>query len=180
MDYVQNKYFDRGQALYAGQVAEWTGHLETGVRSYIREAIVLAGRGVVKGAVQNFLVDDHVTTPYAVKNPVVGVSVDADFVGIVVLQPGMQDDGNGNVGGVKTKGICTIAERGSGVIIGVNIPAALVIAHDDPVYLVLADGSFHNAAAAGRILLTGSKWYGGQTGPAAVTGVAQLVGRIKL
>lgn len=191
LQYVQNSYNDRPQALYAGQLADYASNsLAKGVRGYRLEGPGLYfGRGVVKGTLNGAFTSttEQVSTPYGVKPPVASgtPSVDADFVGILVLELGGQGptgitNNAGPVGPRKDKTMNAVAERGSGVIIGAEVPANVTIAHGDPVYLVLADGTFHKAAAAGRILLTTSTWYGAAVGPAAVAGVSPVIGRIQL
>lgn len=189
LPFVQNTYTDRPQSLYAGQLADYASNtLAQGVRSYrIQGPGLYFGRGVVKGSVNAQFPNGtgQVTTPYGVIPPVATgtPSVEADFVGILVYELGGfgpigSGVNNGPVGPHRDKTMNAVAERYSGVVIGAEVPASVTVAHGDPVYLVLADGSFHKAAATGRILIPDLQWYGATVGPAAVTGVAPVIGRI--
>lgn len=190
MQFVQNKYFDRPQALYPGQLADYASNtLAQGVRSYATAEQIIFGRGVVKGTpyVNDFVEPaGHIQTPYPVRMPVASgtPSVEADFVGIAVLPLGAMGpasgDGAPRTNSLRPETMIPVAERYSGVIIAVEIPASVTIVDGGAVYLVLADGTFHNASGAGRILIPDLVWYGNPTAPAAVTGVAPLVGRIKM
>jgi len=175
---VQTAVYDTFGPLYAGQLAD-SGSLMMNqfVRNYRTEAGVgplVMGRGVVKGTAN--VPSDPILTPYAVKG-VLAASVDADFVGILVLNQATDSDANNEAVPVRTPTMVAVAERGSKAVIGAYVPAGITIAHGDPVYLSVSHasipvGQFSNAAAAGLVLLTGPTWYG-----AAAAGT---VGRISL
>lgn len=172
---VQTQFFDTFGALYAGQLADYSSDtLAKDVRSFRTETIITFGRGVVKGTANAQL--DPILTPYGVKSVLSG-SVDADFVGIAVLTESSTSNATNDAVTLRATTMIPVAERGSGAIVGAQVPAGITIAHGDPVYMSVSHasipvGGFSNAADTGLILLTGSTWYG-----AAAAGT---VGRIKL
>lgn len=172
---VQTAVFDTFGALYAGQLAEYSSNaLLDGIRSFRTENVIVFGRGVVKGTVnpQNA----PVRTPYGVKTVLAG-SVLADVVGIAILTQSSSSNASNEPVTIRTETMIPVAERGSGAIVGAQVPAGITIAHGDPVFMSVSHatipvGAFSNAADTGLIAITGSTWYG-----AAAAGT---VGRIKI
>ena len=173
---IQSQVFDESGALFSGQVADFGSAQNANIRTFVNESVISPGEGVVKGTLISE--NNHsIRTPYKIKRPV-GGSDDADFVGIVMRSEAFIIDDLTNELVRRVDSLTSIAERGSGVIIG--IPTTVQIAHDDDVYLSidaaqspnLPVGQFTNAAGAGVVLLTGSKWYG--------AAAANTVARIKL
>ncbi len=175
LSYVQNTYFDAPYAGYPGQFADdGSARLVTGVRSYITETLLVLGRFAVKGAVNSAV--DAVMTPVKAKAPL-STSVAADFLGIVHRGDANDSDANNNAVTIRATTMATIAERGSGAILYVEVPPGITIAHGDPVWVSVSHatipvGAASNATATGLVQLTDCTWYG-----AALPGG---IGRIKL
>ncbi|MPW31949.1 hypothetical protein F9L16_23630 [Agarivorans sp. B2Z047] len=179
LDFIQDQVYDTFGALYPGQIADFGSAQNENVRTYVNETRVVPAEGVVKG--DPYDISDpsyaHIRSPYPVKAAESG-SVDADFVGMVVRTQSFIIDDETNTTYRPAKQLITIAERGSGMIIGANTPVA--IAHGDPVFMSIDEtqapslpvGSFTNTDGAGVIELTGLSWYGASS-PGSV-------GRIKL
>jgi hypothetical protein len=172
---VQTQFFDTFGALYPGQLADYGSvALVKEVRSFRTETVIVFGRGVVKGTVNDQ--NDPVTTPYGVKTPLSG-SVLADVVGIAILTQSSSSNASNEAVTLRAETMIPVAERGSGALVGAVVPAGITIAHGDPVYMSVSHatipvGAFSNAADTGLIAITGSTWYG-----AAAAGT---VGRIKI
>lgn len=172
---VQTAVYDTFGALYAGQLADYGSNaLIEGIRSFRTENVIVFGRAVVKGTVnpQNA----PVRTPYGVKTVLAG-SVLADVVGIAILTQSSSSNASNEPVTIRTETMIPVAERGSGAIVGAQVPAGITIVHGDPVYMSVSHatipvGAFSNAADTGLIAITGSTWYG-----AAAAGT---VGRIKI
>lgn len=172
---VQTTFYDTFGSLFAGQLADYASNtLVPEVRSFRTETVITFGRGVVKGTANAQI--DPVTTPFGVKTPLSG-SVLADVVGIAVLTESSTNSATNTAVTLRATTMIPVAERGSGAIIGAEVPAGITIVHGDPVYMSVSHatipvGAFSNAADTGLIAITGSTWYG-----AAAAGT---VGRIKL
>lgn len=175
---VQSTVFDTFGSLYAGQLPDHGVQSNPlGVNTYRTESILFAGRGVVKGTPN--AQDDPLLTAFGVKAPLAG-SVVADVVGIAVWTQGMNTDANNNAVTFRATTVHAIAERStiSGEKNRIGARAWATVAHGDPVYMSVSDGTipvgeFTNASGAGRIgPLTGMTWYG-----AAASGT---IGRIEL
>lgn len=177
---VQTAFYDTFQALYPGQLADYgTNTLNDRVRNYRIEsgagdAYVIPGRFLVKGTAN--AQGDPVTTPYGAKG-VLSSSVLADVVGILVQNYATTADSNNQAVPVRIPTMMTVAELGSGAIVGAVVPAGVTVADGDPVYLSVSSGTIPvgactNASGTGLIAVTGATWYG-----AAAAGT---VGRIKL
>lgn len=172
---VQTQFYDTFGQLYAGQLADYGSNtLNEGVRNYRAEDAVVFGRGVVKGTLN--APEDPVTTPYGAKTPLAG-SVLADVVGIAILNQAASNNTDNEPTVTRFPTMIAVAEVGSGVIVGANVPDGITVAHGDPVYMSVSHatipvGAFSNAADTGLIAITGATWYGAAT--------AGTVGRIKL
>lgn len=173
-NYVQNTFTDTFGPYYPGQITEWGSlALSQNLRGFVVESGIM-GCGVVKGTAHAQY--DPVTTPYAVKAPT-GASVAADIVGILVRTDASNTDNLGNAVPIRLPTMGPVAEVGSDIVIGAEVPAGATVAHDDPVFMSVSHatipvGKFSNAAGTGLIAFPGARWYG----PAA----AGTVGRIRL
>lgn len=174
---IQTAVYDTFTDLYPGQFADMgSATLTKENRAYKNETPVSPGEAAVKGVV-NPANDRSVLTPFKVKRPI-AASVDADFVGIVVRSENFEVNQVTGQLERRANSLVTVTERGSGAVIAVVANAA--VSDGDNVYMSinaaaapnLPVGQFTNAAAAGVVLLTGSKWYG-----AAASGT---IGKIKL
>lgn len=172
---VQTQFFDTFGALYPGQLSDYGSvALVKEVRSFRTENVIVFGRAVVKGTVNDQ--NDPIMTPYGVKTVLAG-SVLADVVGIAILTQSSSSNASNEAVTIRAETMIPVAERGSGAIVGAQVPAGITIVHGDPVYMSVSHasipvGAFSNAADTGLIALTGSTWYG-----AAAAGT---VGRIKI
>lgn len=176
---VQTTYTDAPGPLYAGQIANSSDWMfNRGLRSYIQQSLVAAGRWVVRAASPaNNGQYDNVQTPFPVR-AVQAASVLADLVGIVVRSTSMSNDANGLAVPTRVPTMQTIADNGCGAIIGAEVPAGITIAHGDPVYVSVSHatipvGAMSNAAATGLIgPVVGATWYG--------QAAAGSIGRVKI
>lgn len=161
---VQTVFYDGPGPGYPGQVVDsGTMMLNEEIRSYRHETVVYPGRFCVKGTVN--AQSDHILTPYGVKH-VLGASVLADLVGIVVRPDAVLADSNGDAITLRSVGMIPVAEVGSKAHIYMEVPAGITIADGDPVFVSVSHASIpvgkaSNAAATGLIgPLVGAKWVG--------------------
>lgn len=172
---IQQAVYDEFGALYPGQIADFGSAQNAEIRSYINDTPVFPGIAVVKYAdiPSN---NSNVRTPYTVGLPTLS-SVADDVVGLVIRTESFITDDATNKPFRPANSMISIAELGSGVIIGAT--TTVDITHKDDVYVSIDDSQapfipkteFTNIEGPGVVQLVGSSWYG--------SAVANTVARIK-